>query len=161
MRGHQKRNIGRHQRQRDFDARIARPAPQAQAKPADGNAIGNFADDDQNKCSGGLAEREETGRDCSNRKAVEDQGRGIVGHSFAVKHDNEPAGDAELPHDRQWRQHVWRRHDGAEHEGDADRHAEQPVRQHRHGAGREDDASDRQKGNRAQVELKLAPTHGC
>jgi hypothetical protein len=38
--------IGRHQRQRDLDARLAHPAAQPQAEPADANAIGNLADDD-------------------------------------------------------------------------------------------------------------------
>ena len=57
MGGKQKGNIGRHQRQRDLDPRIARQPSQAQAEPADGNAVSQFPDNDQNECSGGLAER--------------------------------------------------------------------------------------------------------
>ena len=39
MRRHPEGEIGRHQRQRDLDARLARPMPQAQAEPADREAV--------------------------------------------------------------------------------------------------------------------------
>ncbi len=54
MRRHPEGEIGRHQRQRDLDARLVRPLPQAQAEPADREAVDDLADDDQDESAGGL-----------------------------------------------------------------------------------------------------------
>ena len=52
MLGHPVGEIGRHQRQRDLDARVARPVPQPQAEPADADAVGDLADHDQREGAG-------------------------------------------------------------------------------------------------------------
>ena len=114
----QKGDIGRHQRQRDLDARIARPAAQPQADPADADAEGDFADDDQGERAGCLRQREQAGCDRGDREAVEDQSGGIVGETFALEHDEQPARQAELADDGERRDRVGRRHDGAEHEAE-------------------------------------------
>ena len=79
---------------------------------------------------------------------------------FALEHDDEPARQAEPADDGERRDRVGRRDDGAEHEADGQRHAEQPMRRRRHRAGREDDAAERQQRDRAQIEAEFAPAHG-
>ena len=159
MRGDQKRHIRRHQRQRDLDARIARPAPQAQAGPADADAVGDFADDNEGKGPGGRAEGEQAGGDRGDGKAVKDQGRGVVGETFALEHEDKPARQPERADDGERGNRVGRRHDGAEHEADGQGHAEEEVRDRRHRAGGEQDAAERQERDRAQVETEFAPAH--
>src|SRR6516164_9311189 len=52
------------------------------------------------------------------------------------------------------------RHNGAEHEPDRKRHAEQPMRDCGHRTGGEDDTTNCQQRDRPQIETKLAPAHG-
>ena len=138
---HQEREVRGQQRQRDLDARIARPAAQAQAEPADGDAIGDLAHDDESKGARGVGEGEQAGAHGGDREAVEDQGRGVIGEPLALQHDDQPARHAETAHDRQRRDRVGRRDNGAEQKADGQRHAEQPVHGGRHRAGGEDDGS--------------------
>ena len=156
----QEREVRRQQRQRDLDARIARPAAQAQAEPADGDAVGDLADDDEDEGAGGVGEGKQAGAHGGDREAVEDQGRGVIGEALALQHDDEPARHAETAHDRQRRDRIGRRDDGAEQKADGQRHAEQPVHGGRHRAGGEDDGPERQQRDRAQVETEFAPAHG-
>ena len=62
--------------------------------------------------------------------------------------------------DGERRDHVGRRHDGAEHEAERERHAEQIMRHGRHRAGGEDDAAESEQRDRAQIEAEFAPAHG-
>ncbi len=156
----QERDVGRQQGQRNLDARVARPAPQAQAGPADADSVGDLADDDEGESPRRLGEGEQPAGRRGYGEAVEDQGRCVICEAFAFDDDDEPARHAEAADDRQRRHRVGRRHDGAEHEADRQRHAKQPMRRRRHRAGGENDAAERQKGDRPQVELELAPTHG-
>ena len=144
MRGDQKRHIRRHQRQRDLDARIARPAAQAQAGPADADAVGDFADDNEGKGPGGRAEGEQAGGDRGDGKAVKNQSRGVVGETFALEHEDKPARQPERADDGERGNRVGRRHDGAEHEADGQGHAEEEVRDRRYRAGGEQDAAESQ-----------------
>ena len=157
---HQERQVRRQQRQRDLDARIARPAAQAQAEPADGDAVGDLAHDDESEGAGGVAEGEQAGAHRGHREAVEDQGRGVIGEPLALQHDDQPARHAETAHDRQRRDRIGRRDNGAEQKADGPRHAEQPVHGGRHRAGGEDHGAKGQQRDRAQIETEFAPAHG-
>ena len=157
---HQEREVRRHQRQRDLDARIAGPAAQAQADPADGDAVGDLAHDDEREGASSVGEGEQAGAHGGDREAVEDQGGGVIGQPLALQHDDQPARHAEAAHDRQRRDRVGRRDDGAEQKADGERHAEHPVHSGRHRAGGEDDGAERQQRDRAQVETEFAPAHG-
>ena len=156
----QKGDVRRHQRQRDLDAGITRPTAQAQADPADADAVGDFADDNERKLSGGLREREQAGRDRRDGKAVKDQGRGVVGETFPIEHDNEPPRQTETADDGERSDRVGRRHNGAEHEADRPRHAEHKMRHRRHRGAGENDTTEREQRDRAQIETKFAPAHG-
>ena len=102
------------------------------------------------KVAGGLVEREQSGAHRGDGEAVEDQGRGVVGETFAFEHDDEPARQTETAHDGERRHRVGRRHDGTEHEADRERHAEEEMRRRRHRAGGEDDAAEGEQRDRAQ-----------
>ena len=107
--------------------------------PADADAIGDFADDDEREFARGGAEREQAGADRGDGEAVKDQGGGIVGEPFAVEHDDQPARQSEPADDGERSDRVGRRHDGAEHEADRERQAEQIIRGNRDRRGGEDD----------------------
>ena len=141
---HQKRRVGREQRQRNLDARIVRPAPQPQARPADADAVSDFADDDQRKGAGGLTEGKQPGAHRGDGKAVEDQGGRVVGEAFAFEHQHDAARQAYAADERERRDRIRRRYDGAEHEADGKRHAKEPVRRGGDRASGEDDAAERQ-----------------
>ena len=98
--------------------------------------------------------------DRGNREAVQDQSRGIIGEALTFEHDQEPARQAQPPGDGQGCDHIGWRHNGAEHEGDGKRDAEQPMDGDRHRTGGEDDAAERQERDRAQVEPEFTPAHG-
>jgi len=68
----------------------------------------------------------------------------------------EGRGHAQPANDGERRNHVGRRHNGAEHETDRERHAEQPMRHCGHRAGGEDDTTNCQQRDRPQVETKLS-----
>ena len=72
-------DVGREQRQRDLDLRVARTLAHAQGDPADGNAEQHLADHDDAEGARGLRQREQPGRDRRNRKAVEDQRGRVIG----------------------------------------------------------------------------------
>ena len=93
MLGYPVGKVGRHQRQHDFDARLARPAAQAQAEPADADAIGDLADTIGAKVPAAVRKGEvpvTIGRD---REAIEDQRGRVVGEAFAFE-DDQDAGAA-------------------------------------------------------------------
>ena len=117
--------IGRHQRQRDLDLRIARPAPRPQAEPADREAEQDFAGEDRREGARGFRQRERAGGDRHHREAIQDQRGGVVGEALAFEDHQDAARQPELAGDRQRRHHVGRRDDGAEQEADAPR---QPIR---------------------------------
>ena len=72
------------QRQRDFDLRFPGAMPCVQGEPADRDAEQDLADDDDREGAGGLRQREQPGRNGSDRETIEDQCRGIVGEPFAL-----------------------------------------------------------------------------
>lgn len=63
-------DIRSHQRQRDLDARIVRPAAKTQASPSDHDAVSDLADEDEDKSAGGLTKGEHAGADSGNGEAV-------------------------------------------------------------------------------------------
>ena len=139
---------------------IASPAAQAQAKPADRDAVGNLGDDDQRKVAGGRREGKQAGAHRGDGKAVKNQRRSVVGEAFAFEHDDEPARDAQTADDGERRNRVRRRHDGAEHEADRQRHAEEPMRRRRYRTSGEDDTAESKQRDRPQIELEFTPAHG-
>ena len=112
------------------------------------------------KVPGGVGEGEQAGAHGGDREAVEDQGRGVIGQPLAFQHDDQPARHAKAAHDRQRRDGIGRRDDGAKQKADRPRHAEQPMHKGRHRAGGEDHGAERQQRDRPQVEPELAPAHG-
>ena len=116
MLGKPERDIRRHQRQRDLDARVAGPAAQAQAQPADADAVADLAHHDEGEGSERLTEGEQASAYGGDREPVKDQRRGVVREALAFEHNDEPARQPETAGDRQRRDNVGRRHDGAEHE---------------------------------------------
>ena len=160
MRRQQERHIGRHQRECDLDARILRPAAQPQADPADADPIGDFADHDERKFANRRAGRKRAGADRGDREAVENKRGGIIGQALALEHDDQPARQSQTAHNRERRHHVGRRHDCAKHEADRPRHAEQIMRYRRHRPGGEENATEREQDDGAQIETEFAPAHG-
>jgi hypothetical protein len=132
-----------------ISTRGLRPVAQAQAEPAQANAVGNLSDHDEGKLSRGLREREHAAADRGDGKTVKDQRGGVVGEAFPFEHDDEPARNAQPANDGERRNRIRRRHNGAEHESDRKRHAEQPVCHCGHRTGGEDDTTDRQQRDRA------------
>ncbi len=153
-------DVGRDQRQRDLDLRIACAMPGAERKPTDGGAEQQFDDDDGRERAGRLRQREHAGRNRYHCEAIEDQRGGVVGEAFAFQHDENPARHAELAGDRQRRHHVGRCDDGPQQEADAPGQADQVMRGGRDRAGGEDHAADRQQDDRSEVGSEFAPTHG-
>ena len=151
--------IGRDQGQHDLDPRIGRPAAQPEAQPADADAVGDFADDDDDEGPGGLERRERAGDDGGDGEAIEDQRGRVVGEAFAFENDEQAPRNVERPRQRQRRDHVGRRDDGAEQEAHRPWPAEQPMDRGRHRAGREHHAAEGQQRDRPQVEAELAPAH--
>ena len=96
MRRHPEGEIRRHKRQRDLDARLASPLAQAQAEPADREAVDELADDDQHKGAGRLTERKRAGADRDDGKAVKHERGRVIGEAFAFKHDDNPARQSQL-----------------------------------------------------------------
>ena len=90
----------------------------------------------------GGAEREQPGADRGDGEAIKDQGSGVVGEPLALEHDDQPARQAEAADDGKRRDRVGRRHDGAEHEADRQRHAEQIMSRDRDRRGGEDDQAE-------------------
>ena len=157
---HQKRGIRRQQRQRDLDAGIARPAAQAQARPADADPEGDFADDNNGKIGGGLHEGEKAGDYRSNSEAIKDQGRGIISETLTLEHNDQPPRHAEPPHDGKRCDHVGWRDDRAEHNAHGPRHAERIVGDRRNSGGGENDAAEGEQRDRAEIKAEFAPAHG-
>jgi hypothetical protein len=137
-----------------------RPAAQAQAEPAQANAVGNLSDHDEDKRSRGVRKGEQAAADRGDGKAVENQRSRVIGEAFPFEHDDEPAWNAQPANNGERRNHVGGRHNGAEHETDRERDVEQPVRHCCDRTGGEDDTTDRQQRDRPQIETKLAPAHG-
>ncbi len=160
MRRHPVGEIWRHQRQRDLDARVARPFAQAQAEPADANSVNDFADHDQREGAGGLRRRKRAGAHRQDREAIEDQRGCVIDETFAFQHDQQPAWQAKPPDDGERRHHVGRRNDGAEHESNRPFHADQVVHGGRHRAGGEHHAAEGEQRDRPQVKAEFAPAHG-
>ena len=158
--GHPIGDIGRDQRQRDFDLRIARPVPRPQAEPADRGAEQHLAGDDGEEGAAGFRQRKHSGRNRHHREAVQDQRGGVVGEPFAFEDDENTARQPEPAGDRQRRHHVRRRDDGAEQEADIPRQPDQIMRRGGDREGGEDHAADRQQDDRAQIGFELAPAHG-
>src|SRR5215472_9097917 len=92
-----------------LDPGVARPAAQAQAEPAQANAVSNLSDHDEGKFSRGLGEREHAAADRGDGKAVEDKRGGVVGEAFPFEHDDEPPWNAQPANDRERRNHIRRR----------------------------------------------------
>ena len=65
-----------------------------------------------------MAQGEKAGADRGNCKAVKDQSRGVIGETLSFEDDEEPARETQAACDGERRDHVGRRHNGAEHEGD-------------------------------------------
>ena len=153
------RDIGRDQRQRDLDLRIAGEMALPQREPADRDAEQQFAGDDEAKVPAACGSENSPVDDRRHREAVEDQRGGVVGEPFALEHDEDSPRQAELARDRQRRHHVGRRDDGPEQEADAPWQPDQVMRRGRDHEGGEDHAADRQQGDDAQIEVEFAPAH--
>ena len=161
MLGHPEGDIGRHQRQRDLDARIARPLAQAQAQPADADAVDDLADDDQAEGPGGLRRA----RTCRWRPPRPRSGRGSA-RSRRWRGLRLPA----PPRSRRGRPSRRAIASGATTSGGAmmapstkptaQSKSKQIMRGRRHRAGREHHAAEGEQRDRPQVEPELAPAHG-
>ena len=136
------------------------PLAQPQAEPADNDPERDFAEQDEDERSGGGWQRKRAGRDRQHREAIEDQRGGVVGEAFAFEDDENPMRQMQPLGDRQRRDHVGWRDDGAEHEADAPGQAEQRVRRSGDRASREDHAADGEQRDRPQVGLEFPPAHG-
>ena len=99
--GTQNVDIGRHQRQRDLNAWVPRPAAQAQTEPSDADPIADLAHHDEGERPRGLTEGEQTGADRRNRKAIQDQSRRIIGETLSFEHDDDAGAGA--PSGVRWR----------------------------------------------------------
>ena len=152
-------DVGRDQRQRDFDLRIARAVarPQGASPPPRRTASRRRR---WRRTAGRLRQRKHAGRNRRHREAIQDQRGGVVGQALALEHHQDPARQPELAGDRQRRHHVRRRDDGAEQEADIPRQPDQIMRRGGDRAGRENHAADRQQDDRAQIVFELAPAHG-
>ncbi len=110
--------------------------------------------------AGGLLQGKKPGAHGDDGEAVEDQSRGVIGQPLAFEHDDQPPRHAEAADHGERRHRVGRRHDGAEHETDRERHVKQPMRRRRHRAGREHDAAEGKQRDRPQIKAEFAPAHG-
>ena len=88
----------------------------------------SLADQDGGEGAGGLRQRERAGGDGDDREAIQDQRGGIIGEALAFQHHQHAARQSELARNRQRRDHVRRRDDGAEQEADAPGQPDQIMR---------------------------------
>ena len=136
------------------------PAPQAKHEPADANAPHDLARDDGGERSRRPRSNEnDAGAHRRDREAVEDERGRVVRQSFALENDEEAPRKLHAPRDRQRRDRVGRRHNGAQDEADRPGKAQQPMGRRRDRDRGEHDAADRQQRDRAQVEAELVPAH--
>ena len=152
--------VWRQDRKGDLDARVSDPAPEAQHQPADADPPHELADDDgarsRNRCS---SERKCPGADCGHREAIEDERGRVVRQSLALEDEEDAPGKLQPARDRQRRDRVGRRDDRAEQKSDRPGHGQHVLRRRRDGDCGEYDASEREQGDRAQIESKFAPAH--
>jgi hypothetical protein len=151
--------VGRDQRQRDLDLRIAHPIAQQQAGPADEQAVGDLADEDHHELAGRDAQREHAGRDRGDREAIQDQRGGIVDETFALQHDQHASRQPQASGDCERCDCIGRRDDGAKQEAETPRQAAEVMHRDRDRGRGENHASDRQQRDRPQVQSELAPAH--
>ena len=160
MLGHPIGEVRRDQRQRDLDLRIAGAMAHPQADPAHRHAEQHLAGNNGGELACGDRQREHSGRNRGHREAIQDQRRGVVRQTLALKHHDNSARQSEPSRDRQRCDDVRRRDNGAEQESDAPRQADQIMRRGRNRDRGKDHAADRQQDDRTQVVLEFAPAHG-
>ena len=150
---------GRRQRQQDLRARIIGGVAQAQHHPADRQSKGDLAHDDEDELRSRLGQREGAGRNCRQRKAEHDQGRGIVYEALAFQNGQQPLRQHQIARDRERRHGIGWRDDRSEHEADRHGKAEQIVGHEGNARRRSHDAADGQQKDRPQVCAEAQPAH--
>ena len=90
-----------------------RNVSQAQADPADADAIGDLADHDRTESSRRFRKRERAGADGGDRETVEDERGCVVRKPLPFEHDNKPPRQTEPARQRERRDHIRRRYDGS------------------------------------------------
>ena len=160
MRRHPEGEIGRHQRQRDLDARLVRPLAQTQAEPADRETVDDFADHDQRERAGSLGERERPVLTATTAKRYSTSAVASLARPSPSSTTTMRRGRPRLPRDGERRHHVGRRHDGAEQEADGPIEIQQIMRGGCHRAGGEQHAAESEQRDRPQIETEFAPAHG-
>src|SRR5215203_3598921 len=123
--------IRRDQRERDLDLRIAGAMAKPQTGPAHRNPEQHLERNDGRELACRLWQREYAGRNRRDREAIDDQRGRVVGEALTLEHDKDPARQSKFAGDREWRDYVRRRDDGAEQETDAPRQSDQIM----HGGG--------------------------
>ena len=152
--------IGRHQGQRNLDARLMRPFPQMQAQPSNREPVKGLADNDENECLRCAFERECSGADGDDGEAVKHQRGSVVGEAFAFQHNDNPARQSKFTSDRERRHDVGRRNDCAKKKADGPVELQKIISGCRYRAGGKQDAAESQQCNWPQVELEFTPAHG-
>ena len=138
---------------------IADPTAQAKPEPADANSPDDLPCNDRHKAAGGRDKRERSRAHRHDREAIKDERRCVVRQSLAFEDDEEAPWKLHSPGDRQRRDGVGRRNDGAQDEADGPGKAQQEMRRRGDGDRGEHDTADRQQRDRAQVEAELFPAH--
>ena len=157
-----RRPIGEERRQdrkRDFDARVADPAPQSQHQPTDPDSPQDFTCNDDDERRHGLLEGKYADTHRSHREAIEHERGRVVRQPFAFQNDEELPRNPQPARDGERRHRVGRRHDGAENKSHWPCETQHIVGRRRRRGGREHDAADREHRNGAKAETKLTPAH--
>ena len=128
-------------------------------EPADANSPDDLPCNDRHKAAGGRDERERSRAHRHDREAIKDERRCVVRQSLAFEDDEEAPWKLHSPGDRQRRDGVGRRNDGAQDEADGPGKAQQEMCRRGDGDRGEHDTADRQQRDRAQVEAELFPAH--
>ncbi len=119
MSGNPEREIGRHQRQRNFDTRLMRPLPQMQAQPSNCEPVKCLSNNNENECLGCTFERECSGAYGDDGEAVKHKCSRVIGETFALKDDDNPARQSKLSCNRERRHDVGRRNDCTKEKADS------------------------------------------
>ncbi len=159
MLGHPECEIGCHQRQRNFHARLTGPLPQSQAQPADGDAVKNFPDDDHRKGAARLRQRECAGCRRCNGESVENERCCVVREPFTFENHKKAPRQSEASSNGERRNRIGRSDDGSEQEADRPFELQNVMRDCGNSTGGENHAAERKQSYRPQVELEFAPAH--